>query len=305
MDSQEITAKLKSRYGIVKQASGGQLRIQCPTCTATDSKKCKRYIYPNCFYSKCYICEQTLTMEELLGDDAKYDRPVDTGPAPEHPQARICPCSGFTPINELDHNHPAVKFLHKDHLYNLDHYWENYRVCFVSMAQGVDVWFDQGNEPPTKVRTGDCILFPVVFKTEIVGWQVRYIPGTFWGDKAKMKYFHVYQKGRYLYNYDEAKKHENVVVVEGIKKALKIPNAVATLGKNVSDPQFQLLCEWRKITLLLDGDDKTQQLAEQLCDRFQGAPRDFRNIGLKRFGFPSPDEMTTEQINQVVQDAWK
>jgi hypothetical protein len=37
------------------------------------------------------------------------------------------------------------------------------------------------------------------------------------------------------------------------------------------------------------------------------APEDRRvvNVGLKKYGFPSPDEMTTEQVNAVLQDAWK
>jgi len=320
MDSQEIYAKLKEKFGEVKRATGGQLRIPCPTCSAEHAKKCKRYIYPNSFYTKCWICGESLTLADLLGDDVQYDRAVGLGPEPEHPQSRVAPCRGFIPINQLPGDHPAIRFLTKDHLHDLDRYWEKYRVCYIPLQMGDDVIFDKGEGiPPTKVRTGDCILFPVVFNQEVVGWQLRFVPGTFWGDKSKMKYFHVFQKGRYLFNFDEAVQHDHVVVMEGIKKALKIPNAVATLGKNITDDQANLLFRWPKITLMLDGDDKTQSLAEPLRDKLETiakniptrmfgiAPEDRRvvNVGLKKYGFPSPDEMTTEQVNAVLQDAWK
>jgi hypothetical protein len=37
----------------------------------------------------------------------------------------------------------------------------------------------------------EALVFPVYYKSEFVGWQLRFIPGTRFGDRMqKMKYLH-------------------------------------------------------------------------------------------------------------------
>jgi DNA primase len=92
--------------------------------------------------------------------------------------------------------------------------------------------------------------------------------------------------------------------VEGVKKALKLPNAVATFGKGISPAQKQLIQEWKKITLMLDGEDQTQALAQELASEFKYNGRQVVNVDLREYGLTSPDEGTVEQLKQIVNDLW-
>jgi hypothetical protein len=316
MDQQELGALLKERYGRVKFAPKGGVRIPCPTCDAAHAKEMKRYIYPNSYTCKCYICGEILEVKDVCGADVKFERGAEVEDV-EHPQARELPFEHAFLIDQLAPDHPAVKFFKKDHLHEFHKYAEKYGVLYVPIDGGADIKY-----PNSTFRSSETILFPVKFKNELVGWQLRYMPGTWLGDKMiskGIKYLHVFQKGKYLYNYDEAKKSEHVILVEGIKKALKADNAVASWGKGLSDNQIELLCEWKHITVMLDGGAKTQTDAVLLRDQLEskGRSKGFNtthihpeerkvvNVDPREYGFPSPDEMTKEQFAQVVEDAWK
>jgi hypothetical protein len=92
-----------------------------------------------------------------------------------------------------------------------------------------------------------------------------------------------------------------VVVVEGVKKALKLGNAVATLGKGISDTQKQLIQEWKVITLILDAEESTQELSREIQKEFISNGRKCVNIDLRDYGFESPDDTTTEQLQFIIQ----
>ena len=115
----------------------------------------------------------------------------------------------------------------------------------------------------------------------------------------------MYPKGNYLYNYDIAKEYTNVVVVEGVKKSWKFPNAVATLGKGITEKQIKLLGEWDEITLMYDGEDVTQAKARALVEQFQILDKKCINIDPRKYGFASPDEMTEEQAQEIVYKEWQ
>jgi hypothetical protein len=134
---------------------------------------------------------------------------------------------------------------------------------------------------------------------------MRSIPGTRMGDRdGVIKYYHLFDKGSTLYNYDLAKKFKIVVVTEGVKKAWKFPNAVATLGKGISDNQLQLVQEWGDIIFLYDGEDVTQAKANNIVFQLNMGGYRAINIDPRKYGFPSPDEMTEEQANNIVIQEW-
>jgi len=279
--------------------------IPCPTCTtAKDRAKKKRFVFAGSLKSGCWICETQLTWEELTGQHTMPQRSFiahsDEPARPPHPYKVNIPCNGDgVPVNKLCYDHPACKFLHKDHLYNLNRIYNDYGAIYVPLEQGVVV-----NGKPM-VTSGERLIFPVVMRGELIGWQMRSIPGTKMGDRdGVIKYYHLFDKGSALYNYDNAKKFKIVIVTEGVKKCWKFPNAVATLGKGISDQQLQLLQEWACIVFLYDGEDVTQAKANKIVQQLCIGGYRAINIDPRKYGFPSPDEMPEEEANNIVMKEW-
>jgi hypothetical protein len=304
MNQLDLQALLTGRFGEARLSNRGWIRIPCPTCQARDAKKMKRYISTQYLSSHCFICGVKLTLSELLGsDDAfpieNYERPTQIAQKEKHPWADKIPCSRAIPINQLPHDHPAIKFLHKDHLYNLDRY-ASYGAIFCPSDAGVIL-----SSFPF-VSSAERLIFPVYFRGNLVGWQMRSLPGTVFGDQEKViKYYHLFNKGEYLYNYDIAKKFEAVVLTEGVKKAWKFENGVASLGKGLTPMQIQLLQQWKRVTIFLDAEAKTQEFARQVTAAINASPNSVAvNVDPQSFGFPSPDEMTEDQALLAVADAW-
>lgn len=304
MTEQELTQLLIKKFGKVKRAAKNQLRICCPTCSSkSNSKKMKRYVSMTTLRSWCYICGLDLSGQTLLGGE--YSPVADSlrfevEDRKENPMARKLPGSKFIPINKLPTTHPAICFLFKDWLYDLEKYYRDYGVVYCPSDCG-QVF---GSHP--FISSGDRIIFPTIFKGKMVGWQMRSIPGTTYGDREDVvKYYHLFSKGDYLYNYDNAKKQPLVVLVEGVKKALKLPYAVASWGKNISPNQVQLLYGWQNIVVMLDSELEAQHIGESLALTFRQAGKNAININLKNHGFPSPDEATTEQLETIILTEWK
>ena len=61
-----------------------------------------------------------------------------------------------------------------------------------------------------------------------------------------------------------------------------------------------MIQEWRAITLVLDGEDSTQELAREIQQEFISNGRKCVNIDLREYGFDSPDETTTEQLENII-----
>jgi len=306
MTKDDLFHLLQVRYG-AKRANGQWVRIKCPTCIPHKATKAKRGVNLETLQTKCWICEEKITVKQLL-DGIDLNGYVGTGrvskPVPDHPQARKWPCLTYTPINLLEHDHPAIKFLFKDFLFDLDSYAER-KVGFIDQEDAIDLVFEKEDGPNTKISTADAIVFPVFYESKMVGWQLRYVPGTPHGDRmGKLKYIHLFKKGNYLYNYDNAVNYEMVIAVEGIKKALKFPNGVATLGKGISEQQIQHLLKWKKITLLYDGEEKTQEQARDLANNIRASGRLCVNIDPRKYGFPSPDEMSEEIAQKIIFNEW-
>lgn len=296
-------ARLRERFGQVKQSSNGWVRIACPTCLPKDRKKYKRYVRPDSLFSKCYICDMPMQRDELVGDAfIQVSNPAQLTPdepKKENPMAKKMPGSRFIPVNQLPVNHPAVQFLHKDYLFDLDRYYNDYGIVFCPGDAGATF-----NSRPF-ISSAERLIFPVMFRGAFFGWQMRSIPGTVYGDRADtVKYYHLFNKGSCLFNYDNAKKYQTVILTEGVKKALKFPNGVACFGKDITDTQVQLLAEWPTVIICLDAQDVAQSIARRVESSLRANGNDALNINLGEYGFPSPDEMTSEQLNMVIYNEW-
>lgn len=301
--NQKVLELLRSKFGKVRPASGGSFRIPCPTCDPTHSKKMKRYISPGWAVSRCFICEKTIDIKELLGEDVDFERAAGDINQIEYPYAKIAPYVEAQPLSELSPaTHPALAFLNKDHLDNLA-YYDHLGIRYIPEGKGMNIQFDSG----FTVNTSGSLFFPVFGKDlSYAGWQLRFVPGTWNGDRLQfMRYLHLFPKGDHLFNYHNCKQYDSVVVVEGVKKALKLGNSVATLGKGLSDKQKQLIQEWKNITIILDGEDNTQVLAREIQREFITNGRKCLNIDLRDYGFESPDDTTSEELHNIIKQAYE
>ena len=309
-NEEKLISELKKRFGTVKTTGNGWLRIPCPTCTEHNRKKMKRYVSVSSRTSNCFICDRRIDVQELLGghymptfdpDASKVvvEKKVD-------PRAFELPCHYYYPVNELPEDHPAVQFLHKDYLTNLDSYWNDYGIFFVP-TDGGKVF----KSTPPYTTSSERLVFPVFQNQKMVGWQMRSIPGTFYGDrKDVIRYYHLFDKGSYVYNYDRAKLYDEVIVVEGVKKALKFPNGVATWGAGISPKQLQIIQEWPMIVMLLDGEDHngTQQRAKDFVEGIKIANKEkyVINVDLRKYNpdAPTPDELPADVLRDIVNHEW-
>jgi 5S rRNA maturation endonuclease (ribonuclease M5) len=303
MANAAILKLLKTKFGKAKAVSGGNYRIKCPTCEPKNSGKMKRYISPAWPMSNCFICEKLLKVNELLvTDNFEFVSSVgnEINDVDDYPKAKIFPFDKVNFLHALSPDEPVIEFMRKDYLNDFA-YYASLGIAYIPIDGGINLEFDSGY----KINTGDSLFFPVKYQGRYVGWQLRFIPGTLNGDRLQyMRYLHMFPKGNFLFNYDEAKKYDEVIVVEGVKKALKLPNAVATFGKGISAAQKQLIQEWKKITLILDGEEKTQELARELVSEFKYNGRQVVNIDPRDYGLTSPDEATAEQLKKIVTELW-
>ena len=305
MFPQDAYNTLKRLFPSCRKSGSDFVAVPCPTCEPKDRKKNKRCVNGKSLRSNCFICQTMLDWDQLTGGAAMPDmrNRVFAPPEPEkppHEYAKKMPCTGEpVPINQLPPDHPAVRFLNKDFIYDMDLLYNAYGVVYVPQNQGLVL------PCPTLVTSADRIVFPVIQRGEMVGWQMRSTPGTTLGDRPGcLKYYHLFEKGSYLYNYDNAKNYSLVVVTEGVKKAWKFPCGVATWGKGISDTQLQLIQEWNNIMIMLDGEDVTQQKANELATQLIYGGYCVVNVDPRKYGFPSPDEMTAEQAQHIMMTEW-
>jgi hypothetical protein len=305
MTETELFEALKSRFGKAKREGKGYVYFPCPTCLPRNRSKLKRHASIYSYYSKCWICEIDLAMPDVLGG-VEFQAVAKDGNSiavekEENPLARVLPCKRSIPVNQLPPDHLAVKFLNKDHLHDLDRYYNENGMIYCPSDGGTIL---KSHEP--FVSSAERLIFPVYFNREMVGWQMRSLPGTVYGDRADVRrYYHAFNKGNYLYNYDNAKQYKMVVLTEGVKKALKFPNGVATLGKCITPMQAQLLQHWKEITVMLDSDEDSQELAQMITMNINLGTSKAVNVNLSPYGYPSPDEATAEALAIIVYHEWQ
>jgi hypothetical protein len=220
------------------------------------------------------------------------------------PRSLTLPYIKAIPVNKLPDTHPAIKFLHKDELWDLDTYANLHKIVYVPYEGGMNLY--NGSK---YITSAERLVFPVYFEQELVGWQMRSVPGTFYGDLATdVRYYHLFHKGSYLYNYDQARQYNRIVVVEGVKKALKFPNGVATWGSCLSKKQLRLIQTWKEVVMLLDSDKhtNTQEKAKKFVDGINSNPQcKAVNVDLAKYNASSPDELPSSVLQLIIDEEWQ
>ena len=306
IDRDPLLTALRNKYKVVKGAGTNWLRIACPTCTTHNAKKFKRYVPRVGYSSNCFICGVRLDIREMLVDQQFIAHARETENIDDEvhidPRSLELPYLTATHVNKLPLDHPAVKFLHKDYLFDLDKYSNDHQIVYVPYEGGI-IFVNSS----VFITSAEHLVFPVYESGKLVGWQLRSVPGTFYGDMEKdIRYYHIFNKGAHLYNYDNAKKFNRVIVVEGVKKALKFPNAVATWGTGISTKQCKLIQEWPEVIMMLDGEDhnNTQTKAKEIVAKLKASGKKAINVDLRKYGAVSPDDLPSDILQQIADKEW-
>ena len=101
------------------------------------------------------------------------------------------------------------------------------------------------------------IIFPAYFDGKCVGWQGRDISGL---SRVKAFTCPVFDKSKFLYNYDKIKNAVKLVIVEGPIDCIKssIYPVVALLGKTLSPLQKQLILNLKNLKEIVIGIDPSE-----------------------------------------------
>jgi len=151
------------------------------------------------------------------------------------------------------------------------------------------------------------LIFPVYFEGRLVGYQGRDIAGL-----SVMKYYlsEGFKKSKIIYNYDNVKDAESIVITEGIVDLFKCinNNPICLFGKTLSKEQLILLHKMKnlkRIIVALDPDTK-------IADKIGNIPyMDLVNI-LKNFwkvyeiDIPQgkdPGDYSIEEMDEIIKNA--
>jgi DNA primase len=111
-----------------------------------------------------------------------------------------------------------------------------------------------------------------------------------------------FHKGKVLFNLHRVTAPE-AIVVEGFFDCLKVwqslhPFVVALMGSSLSEAQEKLLLrQFRRVTLLLDGDEAGRQAAQEIADRL------VHRLWVRIVDLPDgqqPDRMSPEELDALL-----
>lgn len=112
------------------------------------------------------------------------------------------------------------------------------------------------------------LIFPVRFSNKLVTFLARW-NGECPKDIDPKLYTPDAPIGQILYNYDEAKSDE-VILVEGIKDCMRVSEAgydcVSSFSNNVTEDQAALLTKFKRVTILPDRNAKEEKLKDPEID---------------------------------------
>lgn len=260
-DPDRLEAELARRFGRVTRSQGHNgLELICDCYVCGEHKLSVNAV--SGIY-KCWRGCCSGTVQKLLGKKL----PMTTAPAPKPVRkAGYIEPGSLVPLASVPDDGPAAAYLGAR---GFDHraLGADFGFCYC----GAGRQFFKG-----VFDTTNTIVAPVTVDGKGVGWQARllYDPdklddagcamlGFKWdAKKAKYvrppKYFTMpgMDKREVLWNFDNARRSDTVVVTEGVFDAARVGRCgVATFGKAVSDTQVGLLQQyWRHVVLLLDPD---------------------------------------------------
>lgn len=260
-DPDQLEAELSRRFGRVTRSQGHNgLELICDCYVCGEHKLSVNAV--SGIY-KCWRGCCSGTVQKLLGKKL----PMTEAPVVRKERHRGYVEPGtLVPLSSVGDDNPAAVYLASRGFSHRDLGRDfGFRYCSVGrqFAKGV---FD----------TTGTIVAPVIVDGREIGWQARllYDPDKLSDERCAMlgfqwdpekgkykrppKYFTMpgMDKREILWNYDNARRSDTVVVTEGVFDAARVGRcAVATFGKAVSDTQVGLLQQyWRHIVLLLDPD---------------------------------------------------
>ncbi len=304
-DPDALETELAKRFGPVTRSHGHnglELICDCPVCGER-----KLTVNAESGIYKCWRGCCSGMVGRLLG----MRLPVTAEPARrERPKTGYIEPGTLTPLERIGDNEPAAVYLGARG-FDFRDLGRTFGFAYCGagrkFARGV---FDTSNTVMAKVVMGE----------RLVGWQARlmYDPDKLDDARCAMlglaydsakgryvkppKYFTMpgMDKGEVLWNFDNARMSDAVVVTEGVFDAARVGRcAVATFGKNVSNAQVNLLQQyWRHIVLLLDPDAAEE--AGRLRRRF-GPTTDVVAVSLR--GYKDAGEAPRGEIWAQIFDA--
>lgn len=254
------THRRDGRAELVVADGGEYYRVDCPFCQDTRRRLWINYLWGkwdestqsrNLFLAVCYNegCLAKQGHAKVLYDRVYSDFIFEADELRDGVPATASLSTVEWPgrmvlVNELDYKHPARRYLEEERKYDVDILSKTFDVRFML-------------EPDEKYRmTYQRLIIPAYREGALMGWQARFV-GTP-PHKTIPKYYSApgMKRNQILYNFDNAKKHDFVVVMEGPTDVWSFgPEAVALFGKSLSTAQTQMLLgTWNTIYICLDGD---------------------------------------------------
>jgi hypothetical protein len=273
-----VREALSGRKRLHVRSPGEYYCVNCPFCNDTRQRLSINhmwgYLHPETKDRHLWLCHchnegciksydrQKVLYNEVFSDFHHEDRDVVlTGNRP----TSLAPTKADWPglmvlIKDLAPSHPARKYLEG----------RGYDAQWLSDVMDVRLCLEHFDR---FYMAAGRIIIPVYMEGELVGWQARHVGDP--RDKEVPKYWSMpgWKKTQCLYNFDNAKKHEHVVVCEGPTDVWSVgDDAVALFGKTASTTQLDLITRhWKKVFICLDGDapEDAQHLYDALGSRIQ------------------------------------
>lgn len=164
----------------------------------------------------------------------------------------------------------------------------------IRFAHKVKIGFSP-KQDTTSILNRICI--PIIENNELINMECR----DFTGAQALKVIYPKGSKADVLFNYDSLDKKEPLIVVEGIKSALRIwryisRNVTATLGSSIGRGQKEKLNTFKDIILFSDNDKAGKEMIEQFESFYDG---DYRYTFMEQEGY-DPADGTLDDLKKAL-----
>lgn len=310
-----VEVALKKKFGEVRKGRGRngiEYKVKCPFCGG----KWKLYINPthkDGVYN-CYKCSESGQLSNLVGDIARVEAQQQFVNQ-EVPLPQDVPPPGVTvPLTDLPPENIGIQYLTamRKRAFDPTEITNLYGVRFCTQGR-------QYVTPDFTYDTTNTLIFPVWMHNKCVGWQSRllYTPDDMNDDQKAAagftrdsdgkwqvppKYWTSpgFQKGRVLWNFDQARRYKFVVPTEGVfdSMAVGLPG-VCTFGTGISDSQASMIKSYWEAAIILLDPDGTEAQVQELVDKL------YRAITVVPVvltgGYKDPGDTQTQEIwRQIV-----
>jgi len=141
------------------------------------------------------------------------------------------------------------------------------------------------------------IMAPIFYQGQWVSYQGRDITGkTPLKYKACKKELEIIHHKNILYNLDNCKRKE-IIVVEGLFDVWRLgDDTCATFGTSVSKKQINVLSKFKRVFIMFDSEQLAQKKAKELADQLSLLGVESINISLSE---GDPGDMATDDANKL------